>query len=239
MLIAICDDLEADRAALRAALNGIPALPAGVKTEIREYGSGEALLMETEKGSTVFDLIFMDIYMSGVTGMDTAKELRQLGVFAPLIFLTTSPDFAVESYEVNAAGYLLKPIQREKLAALLERLLTPPDRPRVCVQSGRRRRYLFLDDILFAESDNHSLSIHMASGEVLFCSEKLNDLAARLDGRFLRCHQSYLVNMAHVADVVEDFILKDGRRIPIRTKDRREMADAYYHFFVSHTLNAL
>lgn len=239
MRIAICDDLKADRATLRAALNDIPALPAGEETEVREYVSGEALLMEAEEGDTVFDLIFLDIYMDGMTGMDTAKELRRLGVSAPLIFLTTSPDFALESYEVNAAGYLLKPIQQEKLSALLSRLLTSVDRPRVCIQSGRRRRYLFLDDILFAESDNHSLAIHMIGGEVLPCSEKLNDLAARLDGRFLRCHQSYLVNMVHVADVVEDFILKDGHRVPIRTKERREIADAYYHFFVSHTLSAM
>ena len=239
MRIAICDDLEADRASLRAALNSIPALFAGTATEVREYVSGEALLMETEDNGAVFDLIFLDIYMGGITGMDTAKELRQLGASAPVIFLTTSPDFAVESYEVNAAGYLLKPIQLEKLSALISHLLTSVERPRVCIQSGRRRRYVFLDDILFAESDNHSLAIHLSGGEILPCSEKLSDLAARLDGRFLRCHQSYLVNMAHVADVVEDFILKDGRRVPIRTMERREIADAYYRFFVTHTLSAL
>ena len=113
--------------------------------------------METEDNGAVFDLIFLDIYMGGITGMDTAKELRQLGASAPVIFLTTSPDFAVESYEVNAAGYLLKPIQLEKLSALISHLLTSVERPRVCIQSGRRRRYVFLDDILFAESDNHSL----------------------------------------------------------------------------------
>lgn len=237
MRIAICDDLDADRTALRAALNSTPALSAGA--EVLEYGSGEALLMEAEEGCTVFDLIFLDIYMGGMTGMDTAKELRQMGISAPLVFLTTSPDFAIESYEVDAAGYLLKPIQEEKLSALLNKFLAPIDRPRICVQSGRRHRYLFLDDILFVESDNHSLAIHLTDGEVLSCSEKLNDLAARLDGRFLRCHQSYLVNMAHVADVVEDFVLKDGHRVPIRTKERREIADTYYRFFVSHTLSAL
>lgn len=239
MRIAICDDMENDRAALCSALSQYSHFSDGTGAELLEYGSGEALLMDVEDGQRAFDLLFLDIYMGGMTGMDTAKELRRLGVSAPLVFLTTSPDFALESYEVNAAGYLLKPIQEEKLSALLSRLLAPVDRPRVCVQSGRRHRYLFLDDILFAESDNHSLAIHLADGEVLPCSEKLNDLAARLDGRFLRCHQSYLVNMAHVADVVEDFILNDGHRIPIRTKERREITDAYYRFFVSHTLTAL
>ena len=154
----------------------------------------------------------------------------------PIIFLTTSPDFAVESYDVEAAGYLLKPLQEEKLQKLLERVLIQPDKQRVCVRSNRRHRYLFLEEILFIESDNHSIRIHLASGEVIGSSEKLGELATRLDERFLRCHQSFLVNMEHIADVNEDFVLKDGRAIPIRIRDRKVMADTYYRFFVEYAL---
>ncbi len=93
-----------------------------------------------------------------------------------------------------------------------------------------------MEEIAFAESDNHSIRIHLINGEKVVCGGKLGDLAAQLDSRFLRCHQSYLVNMEHIADVGEDFILKDGRRVHIRTRERKAMADAYYRFFVEHTL---
>ena len=183
-------------------------------------------------------LAFLDIEMPGGDGFSLAAYMEERHPGLPYVFLTGHADFALESYDVDAAGYLLKPPAAEKLAALLKKHLAPPARPRVCVQSGRRKRYLYLDEIVFAESEHHRIRIHLSDGEKVMCGEKLGDFAARLDGRFLRCHQSYLVNMAHIADVGEDFILKDGRRVHIRTRERKAMADAYYRFFVEETLGA-
>ena len=183
-------------------------------------------------------LAFLDIEMPGGDGFSLAAYMEERHQGLPYVFLTGHADFALESYDVDAAGYLLKPPAAEKLAALLKKHLAPPARPRVCVQSGRRKRYLYLDEIVFAESEHHRIRIHLSDGEKVMCGEKLGDFAARLDGRFLRCHQSYLVNMAHIADVGEDFILKDGRRVHIRTRERKAMADAYYRFFVEETLGA-
>lgn len=233
--IAICDDIPTERDQFRSLLHSFSDMEESFCFELTEYASGEALLIDLEEDER-FDLIVLDIYMERLNGMETAWQIRKNGVDTPLVFLTASKDFALESYDVNAAGYLLKPVKLEKLAVLLKRLLTPPEKPRICVQSGRRRRYLFLEEIIYAESENHNIRIHLRSGETIGCAEKLGDLEQRLDGRFLRCHQSYLVNMNYVADVEEDFVLKDGRRIPIRTRQRRDIADAYYRFFVKDTL---
>lgn len=234
-VLALCDDVGTERQALRRLLERLPGLEE-YQLQVAEYASGNDLLADLENGQ--MDLILLDIVMEPPDGMETARQIRALGLDVPLIFLTASPDFALESYDVDAAGYLLKPPAAEKLAALLKKHLAPPARPRVCVQSGRRKRYLYLDEIVFAESENHRIRIHLSDGEKVMCGEKLGDFAARLDGRFLRCHQSYLVNMAHIADVGEDFILKDGRRVHIRTRERKAMADAYYRFFVEETLGA-
>ena len=169
--------------------------------------------------------------------METARKIRQRGIQTPLVFLTATPDFALESYDVHAFGYLLKPVSEEKLTALLRRLLGHYDRPRVCVQWERQKRYLFLDEIIYVESQNHTIHIHLSSGEVLDSKEKLGDLESLLDERFLRCHQSFLVNMSYIADVDGDFILKDGTKIPIRIRQRKAIAEEYYRFFVKHTLS--
>lgn len=148
--------------------------------------------MELEGSSQEFSLLFLDIIMDGLTGMETARTLREQGRNIPIVFLSSSPDFAVESYDVEAVGYLLKPLQESKLKRLLERVLDPPDVPRVCIRSGRQHRYLPMDKIIFAESDNHSIRIHLNGGEVVTSHEKLGDLAIRMDDRFLRCHQTFL-----------------------------------------------
>ena len=234
--IALCDDVSAERQELRQLLHTLPGLEKEYQLQVTEYGAGDSLLLDLEQGRKTFDLILLDIVMEPMNGMETARRIRALGIDVPLVFLTASPNFALESYDVGAAGYLLKPPAEEKLLALLKKHLTPPERPRVCVQSGRRKRYLYLDEIVFAESENHHIRIHLASGERVKCGEKLGDLASRLDERFLRCHQSYLVNMSYIADVGEDFILKDGRCVHIRTREHKAMADAYYRFFVAQTL---
>lgn len=234
--IAICDDIQQEREQISAMLMALQDIERNWVFEITQYDRGELLLLDLEERRNGFHLIFLDIYMEGINGMETARKIRGLGLKTPLVFLTGSPDFALESYDVNAAGYLLKPVQKEKMAALLERLLGQEDRTRICIQSERRRRYLFLDEIVFVESDNHSILLHLANGETLTSGEKLGTLEGQLDERFLRCHQSFLVNMCFVADVAEDFILKDGRRVPIRIRQRKAIADAYYRFFVKRAL---
>lgn len=121
--IAICDDVEVERFVLRRQLMAYFQTTGG-EAEIREFESGESLLAEIEEGYILPDLIFLDIYMGDLNGMDTARRLRALGVKAPIVFLTASPDFALESYEVEASGYLLKPADEQQTRALLQRLLS-------------------------------------------------------------------------------------------------------------------
>lgn len=238
--IGICDDSERDRAYLRETLSALPGYRRVGDLGIAEYQSGEALLMDAECGRDDFDLLFLDIYMTGMTGMETARELRAMGIKTPLVFLTTSPDFALESYDVDAAGYLLKPPDGEKLSRLLSRLLTPPARPRLAVKCAGRRQYCEYDELLYLESSNNVTILHLLDGQLLRCGERLGALEAELgDKRFLRCHQSFLVNMDHIKGVDDSFTMRDGSRVPIRVRSRRELTDAYYSYFVSNTVGKL
>lgn len=229
--IAICDDVEVERFVLRRQLMAYFRTTSG-EAQIREFVSGESLLAEIEDGYIWPDLIFLDIYMGELNGIDTARRLRKLGVEAPIIFLTASPDFALESYEVEASGYLLKPADEEQTNALLQRFLRTDLRRRIAVKCRRQFRYPFIDDILYLESYRHTVTIHMLDGSEIVTVDKLGELEKRIDDqRFLRCHQSYLVNMEHIADVQENFILRNKASVPIRVRGRKEVVDAYNDYF--------
>ena len=93
------------------------------EVSIVEYDSGETLIADVEEGYIAMDLLFLDICMKKLNGMETARKLRQIQCKVPIIFLTASPDYAIESYEVQASGYLLKSFSEEKLMKLLNRIL--------------------------------------------------------------------------------------------------------------------
>ena len=169
--IAVCDDVEVERFVLKRQLMSYFQLT-GAKAEIREYVSGESLLADIEEGYIWPDLIFLDIYMGNLNGMDTARRLREMDVEAPIVFLTASPDFAVESYEVEAAGYLLKPAREQQTHAILQKLLEDEKtRRRIAVKCKRQFRYPYVDDMVYLESDRHTVRIHMTDGSELVTAD--------------------------------------------------------------------
>lgn len=238
--VAICDDCQRDRAELCTLLTRTPGCRRATDLAITQYESGEQLLFSAEDDVNQFDLVFLDIYMAGINGMETARRLRALGSKVQLVFLTSSPDFALEGYDVAAAGYLLKPLQPERLTALVDRLFSPAEKPKLAVKCAGRRRWCGYDEILYLESDNNVTHIHLVDGSTLTSRERLKALAPALDDpRFLRCHQSYLVNMDFIHGVERDFTMEGGAVVPIRAHSRKEMADAYYQYFVRRTLTKL
>ena len=232
--IVICEDVEIQREMLKEILTSYFE-EINEEVMILTYDSGESLVADIEEEYVEAELILLDIYMKKLNGMETGKKLRDLNCNAPIVFLTASPDFAVESYDVQAAGYLLKPFEEDKLKNLLNHILKVDLKRRVVIKERRQYRYPYIDDILYMESDRHYVTIHIADGTEIVTAEKLKSLEEKMDEpRFLHCHQSYLVNMDYIKDVKDDFILKDDTIIPIRVRGRREMIEAYYNYFVKH-----
>lgn len=134
----------------------------GRETEISRYGSGEALLADWRPGA--FELVVLDIYMGGATGMEVARRLRAGDGQVRLAFATSSNDFASESYEVGACYYLRKPFRPEGVRAMLERLDLE------ALERSRRLRLpdgsqVVLRSIRYAASDGHRVTLHCKDGE--------------------------------------------------------------------------
>lgn len=231
--LVICDDSEMDRDLLKAILqNCLRDLYMEDEIEIAAYASGQTLVEDVRDDELDIGLLFLDIEMAPVNGIEAARQIRYLGCRAPIVFLSSSREYALESYDVQAAGYLLKPFQPDKLKKIIQHALIREIPRRLAVRSDRKYRYLYLDQILYIESDRHTVKIHMKDGSAVLTTDKLPDIEARIGSRtFLRCHQSYLVNMAQISDVQENFILSDGSQVPIRVRGRKQITDQYERYY--------
>lgn len=219
--IAVCDDVAIERDMLCMLLHKCDK-----KTIIYKFASGEALLSSRK----AFDLVFLDIYMDGMTGMETAKMLQKRNSKTPIVFLTSSPDFAVESYEIHAFDYIVKPLRPERLKAVWERFLSQyRQSPKFLVLNcpGKTEKLPY-EQIEFLESDCHYVTIHMADGAMLRINGRLDDFEQQLDDvRFLRCHKSYLINLNLAEAMDEDFIMHSGNHVAYRKREKKQLQKTF------------
>ncbi len=179
MRIALCDDDEAQREKLKAAVDR-HLVSRGYRPRYEEYSGGGPLVAEVAAGTDPFDLVFLDVYLEGDDGIAVARKLREHDPSVPLVFLTVSREHAVESYEVQATSYLVKPAEPRKLAAVLDRVL-PVTSPRLAFRVGSARRYFDYRNIAYLESRDHAVLLHQADGSCHRSLAKLDDVADELE----------------------------------------------------------
>ena len=233
IIIAICDDLEAERIGLARMVQSY-ARQHGQKVRLRLFSSGESLLAALG-GREPIQLLFLDIYMPGLSGVETARRLRAAGSDLAIIFATTSQDHGLDSFEVRATDYLVKPFSEADVAACLDWFFTHVPEPlRVLpVYSEGEWQNLTLSHIYYIDVYGHQSRIHTPRGMVV-TRRGLDDLEAAIDSRdFLRCHRSFLVNLNHVEGIEgNDFRMDDQTLVPISlanvTKVRGQFIDWTY-----------
>lgn len=236
MLVAICDDEKEDRERVAKILvqkmkNRREPL------QIIYFEQGEDLLEQYEEDQMPgYDLIFMDIYLQRENGMEIARKLRGYDRNVAVVFLTSSPDYAVESYEVWADGYLLKPVPQDKLEKLLNRFMEnryPRLKESMLMVSGGNGRRIAYDDILYVESQRMNLRIVCSGGEEHRIRKKLDEVQVELSqSRFLRCNQSYIVNMDYVTCADTNFTMENGDKIPIKVRERKKIRERYFSYIL-------
>lgn len=234
MRIAIVDDLSADSKRLRELIEcwareqGVPLVP-----DPAVFESGEELLADFVPD--IYDVIFLDIYMSGMTGMEAARKIREQDEFCQLIFTTTTTEFAVDSYEVGAAFYLVKPFSKEKLEQALSRcgagLLEQGQSVMVPGEAGSEP--LLLHRITYTEYSGRCVEVHFIGGEKKAYSMRQADFAELLLAYpyFCDCMRGVLVNLEQVESLAPDhFVLQDKTEVPISRLKYREVREKYLTF---------
>ena len=173
--------------------------------EYAAFRSPLELLVEMENGLHP-DVLLLDVIMPGESGISAAREIRQFDNDVKIIFLTSSAEFAVQSYTVGAYYYQLKPIREETFFQLMDSVIDECRRTEaqsilLRCKSGISR--IRLDKLEYCEIIGRALLFHMANGQVLESAGSLDKLTADLEsyGNFLRPHRSFLVNMDYIQSI--------------------------------------
>ena len=233
--IAVCDGRAEDRDVISRLLkqyfNRYP-----YEYCITEYSSGEMLTADYKEGIDTFSLIFLGMCLPGMPGMETARKVRQMDKKAAIVFMAATPKFALESYEVRAYGYLLKPVQAEKALLLIESFLQEQCdflKKALFFKVGKRGIRISLEEIESIESRRNLLIISLANKEQYRVYMKMDQVEEKLEGHgFLRCHQSFIVNMNYVKRADKDFVMESGAQIPIRQRNAKAIRDAYFEYIL-------
>lgn len=247
MNLALVDDVEYDLQALRSLLVEY-GLEQHVKFRFSLFSSGEQFLADYRGGR--FDAVFLDNLMDGLNGMETARRLRKLDSDIPIIFITTEESYALEGYTVQAMDYIIKPVDTERLCALMNRLITQQMACHVLeIKENRITRHVHLDNVLYVRSTGHFLEIWTTLGMIkpymtleyfLSMLQELGEYGeSSLGLRFQNCCRGYVVCLDYVSSFnASDFVLTDGSVIPVSRPKYKEMKVAYANYLFHKTRNS-
>ncbi len=225
MQIAIYDNNEEDIDAIQESLKNYFS-DKSLCVDIIRFQRSTDLLYEIEDGKN-FDIIFIN----ADSAITTARELRNENYSGEIIFIARSSSNAVDGYEVNACGYVLLPLSEKKLFEAMDRAMRSFSEDVYLIKHRGDIIALPLNEILFIESSNSKCIIHEKSGRCHTVYTQLRKIEEELnDPRFLRCHQSYIVNMNHICRADKCFELVTGDKILIRQRNIKEIRNIYLEY---------
>ena len=233
--ISICDD---DALCLQNINEAVSrwALQNKVQVCVESFDNGDRLLEHCKREHT--DIILLDIIMPLLNGMDVAREIRESDRNTKIVFLTLSSEFAIESYDVEAAGYLLKPVNEARLFALLNKCLNEANRPMDSITLHTISGYqnVYLHNIEYLEAQNKKVIIALNDGSRLETASTLSFYEKQLtiDKGFFKCHRSYIVYMPAIDHFNNnEIITKTGVKLSISRGLGKMLQDTYFTYMFS------
>lgn len=233
MRIAVCGDDEKEVFHVRKLLTEYQASREEMM-DCRYFTTSADFLCELKGGE--YDLVLLDVLVPGAGGLQTAQELRERDKNVRLIFVSASPEFAVESYSVGAYYYLLKPIDADFFFGLMDKIrgeLSAQVEQGFILKSRDGVVRIDFARLAYVEVINKTLFFHLSDGTVREAAATLADFEGQLLAReeFLKTHRSYLVNLSYVQVVDTNcVVMKDGHNVPVSRQRRGQVQKAYMGF---------
>ncbi|MBP3603328.1 MAG: response regulator transcription factor [Lachnospiraceae bacterium] len=233
MKVYICDDSKSDLLRLQRYIQKY-AQEENLQIETEEFTTAKEMLMAHNAAKEKPVLLFLDIYMSQIDGMEAAKKLRKAGIKTSILFTTSSGEHAMEAFMVHADGYLQKPYDYEMFCHAMSKVSGQFQREykTIDVRIDRMNRKFQLKDICFAETDNHGIQI--------YCMDNVYRTNLSMEGfkeqigdepAFVSCGRSFIINLAYVEEIDAEMIyMKNKEMIPIPVRLRKQMKEKYQEY---------
>lgn len=234
--IAICDDDPQQIEIMTIKLEKYKAERSGLDVQVQSFQSGVDLLVAVNDGQ-FFDLLLIDIIMPELSGIELAKELRTRDADVPLVFLTTSKDYALDAFGLYATHYLIKPIREDVFYPVLDKIFASrrhEEEKFIVVSTADRKIKVLFSSIACVESIERRLIFHLTDGGTLNSKTIRVPFAEAVaplfdDARFLHAHKSFILNMDMVEQLTSNsFVLRGGVEIIV---PRYKYADAKNRYF--------
>ena len=237
MRVGICEDDPKDCARLREFLAECRA-----NDSVLCYSDATGLLGAIGRGS-IFDLLFLDVYLPDMKGTELAASVREAHP-APqpsIAFITSSEEYAIQAFALGAVHYITKPFTREAVVEALQRTARPHELRRgITVPVGNATRFVYLDEIATCESAGHMVTVRLMDGGVLSFRRTLGKLRRSLDARFVDVTRGVVVN----ADFIEwmgakSCVLKDRREMLLSRAGAKNIRKAYHDYLFSRMVDRM
>lgn len=234
--IALCDDMTSELERIERLLSEYGKRKPMLNYHIEKFDNAQDLIDWIKKEKAVPDLLLMDIFMSGKTGIDAVRELREDGYNVPVIFLTTSTEHALKAYEVDAIQYLVKPLKEERFFHAMDMAVDVFEKEQkepLTIKVSGDMRQVYPEQIIYCEAQRNyqilylkgeKVRVRMTGGELYGILESFS--------QFLRCGSSYIVNLNHVTAVdKEEVCMDNGNRIYLPRNRAAEFKKMYFAFY--------
>ena len=225
--IAVVDDEKYIREQMKAMI-----VKCGEDCRVDTYAAGEELLQV----GRYFDIIFLDIQLDGLNGIETARELREQQKESLLIFITGAKEYVFEAFDVSAFHYLLKPIEEKRFEEVWDKAVYEItkrrkwEQKRLFIKTRNRNYSLNQNEILYIESRAKKVEIH-TSVEIIEAYASMSALEKQLGDMFYRCHRGYLVNMAFIVRYSGDSItLSNGEEVILAKERYSQFVKGYMRY---------
>ncbi len=226
MKIAVVENEPGERLQLCSWITGYFGERA-VPVRLKCYGDGKEIVEAARDG---FDVIFMDIQMDGLDGLEAARQIRVYDSQVMIVFITNMAGHAIDGYSVQALDFLVKPVSARRLHQELDKLLelyTRQKPQKIALKTNGGIYQMEAGDIFYIELYGRKIRVHSRQG-ILETGGALKHFEELLGSApFFRCHQAFLVNMAHVSSVEKYDVTVNGTRIPVSRQKKKPFIQAF------------
>ncbi len=242
-LVALCDDEPAELEKTEKLLGSYEARHLGLSFATHCFKSADELLNKVREEKYMPDVVFMDIYMpdegnnSCPLGLDAARKLRNMGYKGKIVFLTTSREYALEAFDVDALQYLVKPVAEDRLFLLLDSLLKDIDEERrkfILLKIEGNYARVALNDIVYCEAQGKRQCLHLADGTSRLLRMTMAELYEQLltYQEFVRIGAGFIVNLEYIESLnTKEICMDNGIKIYLPRGAFKSLREQYFSYY--------